>query len=93
MRARAALASAFAAAAVLLLLVDGGACAMYKVGDLDAWGVPPASKPDVYKNWPKSIKFKLGDAICKHAHSFELHFLFLKKQNALRHGGSMDRVS
>ncbi|TVU48623.1 hypothetical protein EJB05_08264 [Eragrostis curvula] len=63
MGARAALASAFVAAAVLLLLVNGGACAMYKVGDLDAWGVPPASKPDVYKDWAKSVKFKLGDAI------------------------------
>jgi hypothetical protein len=63
MQARSAL---IAAAAVLLLLVDGGACAMYKVGDLDAWGVPPSSKPDVYKKWAKSINFKLGDAICKH---------------------------
>ncbi|GJN09319.1 hypothetical protein PR202_ga27317 [Eleusine coracana subsp. coracana] len=54
---------ALAVAAVLLVLVDGGACAMYKVGDLDAWGIPPASKPDVYKNWSKSIKFKHGDAI------------------------------
>ncbi|RLN43149.1 mavicyanin [Panicum miliaceum] len=60
MRARVALASA---AAVLLLLADGGACAMYKVGDLDAWGVPPPSKPDVYKRWAKSIHFALGDSI------------------------------
>ncbi|CAN6296823.1 unnamed protein product [Urochloa humidicola] len=63
MRARSALASAAAAAAVLLLLADGGACAMYKVGDLDAWGVPPPSKPDVYKRWAKGIHFALGDSI------------------------------
>ncbi|OEL29846.1 hypothetical protein BAE44_0009130 [Dichanthelium oligosanthes] len=63
MRARAALASAAAAAAVLLLLVDGCACVMYKVGDLDAWGVPPPSKPDVYKRWAKSTHFALGDSI------------------------------
>jgi len=62
MRARAASASA----AVLLLLLAGGcAGAVYKVGDLDAWGVPPPSKPDVYKRWPKSIHFALGDSICK----------------------------
>ncbi|XP_062209613.1 early nodulin-like protein 8 [Phragmites australis] len=60
MRARAALASA---AAVLLLLVDGCGCAMYKVGDLDAWGVPPPSKPDVYKRWAKSVHLALGDSI------------------------------
>ncbi|CAD6209240.1 unnamed protein product [Miscanthus lutarioriparius] len=61
MRARAASASA----AVLLLLLAGGcAGAVYKVGDLDAWGVPPPSKPDVYKRWAKSIHFALGDSIC-----------------------------
>ncbi|RCV46907.1 hypothetical protein SEVIR_9G572000v4 [Setaria viridis] len=59
MRARAALASA----AVLLLLAGGCAGAMYKVGDLDAWGVPPPSKPDVYKSWAKSVHFALGDSI------------------------------
>ncbi|KAL6660273.1 hypothetical protein ACP70R_002395 [Stipagrostis hirtigluma subsp. patula] len=63
MRVRAALASAVAAAAVLLMLVGGGECAMYKVGDLDAWGIPPASKPDVYVRWPKSIHFALSDSI------------------------------
>ncbi|CAL4912200.1 unnamed protein product [Urochloa decumbens] len=63
MRARSALASAAAVAAVLLLLANGCACAMYKVGDLDAWGVPPPSKPDVYKRWAKGIHFALGDSI------------------------------
>lgn len=68
MRARAASASASASAAVvvlLLLLLLVGVCAgaVYKVGDLDAWGVPPPSKPDVYKRWAKSIHFALGDSI------------------------------
>ncbi|CAL4928666.1 unnamed protein product [Urochloa decumbens] len=64
MRARSALASAAVLLLLLLLLLaDGGACAMYKVGDLDAWGVPPPSKPDVYKRWAKGIHFALGDSI------------------------------
>jgi hypothetical protein len=66
MRARAASASASASVLLLLLLlVSGCAGAVYKVGDLDAWGVPPPSKPDVYKRWAKSIHFALGDSICK----------------------------
>jgi len=69
MRARAALASS-PVLLLLLLLVGGcaGAVAVYKVGDLDAWGVPPPSKPDVYKRWAKSIHFALGDSICKPPH-------------------------
>ncbi|CAD6234776.1 unnamed protein product [Miscanthus lutarioriparius] len=60
--ARAALASS-PVLLLLLLLVGGCAGAVYKVGDLDAWGVPPPSKPDVYKRWAKSIHFALGDSI------------------------------
>ena len=67
MRARAALASS-PVLLLLLLLVGGCAGAVYKVGDLDAWGVPPPSKPDVYKRWAKSIHFALGDSICKPPH-------------------------
>ncbi|EAY88270.1 hypothetical protein OsI_09724 [Oryza sativa Indica Group] len=64
MRGASALASLVAAAAVaLLLLIDGCGGAMYKVGDLDAWGIPPPSKPDVYSRWAKSIHFALGDSI------------------------------
>ncbi|KAG0553145.1 hypothetical protein BDA96_01G569600 [Sorghum bicolor] len=64
MRARAALPSASASVLLLLLLLVGGSAgAVYKVGDLDAWGVPPPSKPDVYKRWAKSIHFALGDSI------------------------------
>uniref|UniRef100_A0A0D9VNM3 Phytocyanin domain-containing protein n=1 Tax=Leersia perrieri TaxID=77586 RepID=A0A0D9VNM3_9ORYZ len=55
--------SAMAAAALLLLLIGSCGGAMYKVGDLDAWGIPPSSKPDVYSRWSKSIHFALGDSI------------------------------
>ncbi|KAF0916164.1 hypothetical protein E2562_000760 [Oryza meyeriana var. granulata] len=63
MRGPSALASLVAAAAALLLLIEGCGGAMYKVGDLDAWGIPPPSKPDVYSRWAKSIHFALGDSI------------------------------
>jgi hypothetical protein len=33
------------------------------VGGLDAWGVPPASKPDVYLRWSKSVHLRLGDSL------------------------------
>jgi hypothetical protein len=50
------LASASASVLLLLLLLAGGcAGAVYKVGDLDTWGMPPPSKPDVYKRWAKSV--------------------------------------
>lgn len=62
MRGPSALASLVAAVAALLL-IDGGGATLYKVGDLDAWGIPPASKPDVYSQWAKSIHFALGDSI------------------------------
>ncbi|KQK23996.2 hypothetical protein BRADI_1g77560v3 [Brachypodium distachyon] len=37
--------------------------AVHKVGGLDAWGIPPASKPDVYVRWGNSTKVSLGDAL------------------------------
>lgn len=36
---------------------------LYKVGDLDAWGIPVDAK--VYSKWPKSHSFKIGDSLCK----------------------------
>ncbi|MBC2899871.1 hypothetical protein CFC21_112688 [Triticum aestivum] len=39
------------------------AAATYKVGGLDAWGLPPSTKPDVYVRWSKSVPVKLGDAL------------------------------
>ena len=56
--------STLAALALLLSVsMDGCAAAEYKVGGLDAWGVPPATKPDVYVRWAKSVPVKLGDAL------------------------------
>ncbi|KAG7587631.1 Phytocyanin domain [Arabidopsis suecica] len=34
---------------------------LYKVGDLDAWGIPIDAK--VYTKWPKSHSFKIGDSL------------------------------
>ncbi|OAY80622.1 Early nodulin-like protein 1 [Ananas comosus] len=48
----------------LLLFVDGRCSAFqYKVGDLDAWGIPPPSKPDVYSLWSHAHHFQLGDSL------------------------------
>ncbi|XP_073352566.1 uncharacterized protein [Aegilops tauschii subsp. strangulata] len=58
-----------AALALLLLLcvsmssLSGCLAAQYKVGGLDAWGIPPSTKPDVYVRWAKSVPVKLGDAL------------------------------
>jgi hypothetical protein len=50
-------------AALLLLLIDGCGAKTHKVGGLDAWAVPPASKPDVYLRWSKSVHLRLGDSL------------------------------
>ncbi|KAL1189509.1 Early nodulin-like protein 8 [Cardamine amara subsp. amara] len=34
---------------------------VYKVGDLDSWGIPTDAK--VYSKWPKSHSFKIGDSL------------------------------
>jgi hypothetical protein len=47
----------------LLLLTGGCGAKTHKVGGLDAWGVPPASKPDVYLRWGKSVDITLGDSL------------------------------
>ncbi|KAK9093864.1 hypothetical protein Scep_025333 [Stephania cephalantha] len=38
-------------------------CYQYKVGDLDAWGIPTAANPHVYTYWSKYHNFKLGDSL------------------------------
>jgi hypothetical protein len=55
--------SPLASLVALLLLIDGCGAKTHKVGGLDAWGVPPASKPDVYLRWSKSVHLKLGDSL------------------------------
>uniref|UniRef100_A0A1J3J0D4 Early nodulin-like protein 1 n=1 Tax=Noccaea caerulescens TaxID=107243 RepID=A0A1J3J0D4_NOCCA len=34
---------------------------LYKVGDLDSWGIPIDAK--VYSKWPKTRSFKIGDSL------------------------------
>ncbi|KAK9145721.1 hypothetical protein Sjap_005624 [Stephania japonica] len=38
-------------------------CYQYKVGDLDAWGIPTAANPRVYTYWSQNHNFKLGDSL------------------------------
>ncbi|EMS49636.1 hypothetical protein TRIUR3_16324 [Triticum urartu] len=56
-----------AALALLLCIsmtsMDGCTAAQYMVGGLDAWGVPPSSKPDVYVRWAKYVPVKLSDTL------------------------------
>lgn len=46
---------------------------VYKVGDLDSWGIPTDAK--VYSKWPKSHSFKIGDSLCKYS-NFNLSNLY-----------------
>ncbi|XP_022854343.1 mavicyanin [Olea europaea var. sylvestris] len=36
---------------------------IYQVGDLDAWGIPTESNPNVYSKWSKNHEFKIGDSL------------------------------
>lgn len=38
-------------------------CYQYKVGDLDAWGIPSSANAHVYTNWSKNHIFKIGDSL------------------------------
>ncbi|EEF43427.1 stellacyanin [Ricinus communis] len=38
-------------------------CYQYKVGDLDAWGIPTSANPKVYIFWSKYHTFKIGDSL------------------------------
>ncbi|XP_077247519.1 early nodulin-like protein 8 [Tasmannia lanceolata] len=38
-------------------------CNQYKVGDLDAWGIPTPANPHIYTNWSKKHQFKIGDSL------------------------------
>ncbi|KAK1653641.1 hypothetical protein QYE76_071446 [Lolium multiflorum] len=48
---------------LLLLLINGCVAKTHSVGGLDAWAVPPASRPDVYLRWGKSAHVRLGDSL------------------------------
>ncbi|KAK9274616.1 hypothetical protein L1049_021866 [Liquidambar formosana] len=47
----------------LVLLQTKVFCYQYKVGDLDAWGIPTSANSDVYTYWPKNHVFKIGDSL------------------------------
>ncbi|KAK7391841.1 hypothetical protein VNO78_20264 [Psophocarpus tetragonolobus] len=38
-------------------------CYQYKVGDLDAWGIPTLTNPQVYTKWSKYHNFTIGDSL------------------------------
>lgn len=44
-------------------------CYRYKVGDLDAWGVPASASEQVYDKWSKYHNFSIGDSLCKYPRS------------------------
>ncbi|KAM1760138.1 hypothetical protein ACFX11_003050 [Malus domestica] len=46
----------------LMLIQSQVLCYQYKVGDLDAWGIPTSANPQVYIKWSKYHQFKLGDS-------------------------------
>ncbi|KAK7356812.1 hypothetical protein VNO80_16090 [Phaseolus coccineus] len=38
-------------------------CYQYKVGDLDAWGIPTSTNPQVYTKWSKYHNLTIGDSL------------------------------
>ncbi|KAL9232534.1 hypothetical protein vseg_007638 [Gypsophila vaccaria] len=48
---------------LLVQLQAGVLSYQYKVGDLDAWGIPTAADPDVYSKWSKAHVFRVGDSL------------------------------
>ncbi|KAJ8764833.1 hypothetical protein K2173_010298 [Erythroxylum novogranatense] len=38
-------------------------CYQYKVGDLNAWGIPTSGNPQIYTYWSKYHTLKIGDSI------------------------------
>uniref|UniRef100_A0A5B7BP87 Putative stellacyanin n=1 Tax=Davidia involucrata TaxID=16924 RepID=A0A5B7BP87_DAVIN len=46
-----------------LLMQSRVFCYQYKVGDLDAWGIPTSANPHVYIQWSKNHILKIGDSL------------------------------
>eukprot|EP01018_Ginkgo_biloba_P009894 Gb_09364 [translate_table: standard] len=46
-----------------LLAIQTEAAYQFKVGGLDAWGLPTAVKPDIYTQWAAKNKFHVGDSL------------------------------
>ncbi|XWS38172.1 hypothetical protein CRYUN_Cryun19dG0107300 [Craigia yunnanensis] len=53
----------FCAFQFLLLVQTKILCYQYKVGDLDAWGIPTSANPQVYAKWSKYHAFNIGDSL------------------------------
>ncbi|XP_021281401.1 mavicyanin [Herrania umbratica] len=53
----------FCAFQLLLLIQAKVLCYQYKVGDLEAWGIPTSANPQVYAKWSKYHTFKIGDSL------------------------------
>ncbi|KDP25193.1 hypothetical protein JCGZ_20349 [Jatropha curcas] len=53
----------FYAFQLFLLVQIQVSCYQYKVGDLDAWGIPTSANPKVYSFWSKYHTFKIGDSL------------------------------
>ncbi|CAI9772118.1 unnamed protein product [Fraxinus pennsylvanica] len=53
----------FYALQFLALIQSGVHGKIYQVGDLDAWGIPTESNPNVYSKWSKNLEFKIGDSL------------------------------
>ncbi|PON92823.1 Cupredoxin [Trema orientale] len=51
------------ASLLLTLLQTEVICFQYKVGELDAWGIPTSENPQVYAKWSKYHTFKIGDSL------------------------------
>ncbi|PIA55042.1 hypothetical protein AQUCO_00800052v1 [Aquilegia coerulea] len=47
----------------LMLLQTNVIGFQYKVGNLDAWGIPTSTNKQVYTNWSKKQSFQLGDSL------------------------------
>lgn len=47
----------------LVLVQIQVSCYQYKVGDLDAWGIPTSANPQVYTYWSKYHTLKIGDSL------------------------------
>ena len=53
----------------------------YKVGDLDAWGIPTSANPQVYTYWSKYHTLKIGDSLCKFLSFFLISFILILEKN------------
>jgi len=68
---------------LLVLLQTNVFCYQYKVGDLDAWGIPTSANPQVYTIWSKYHTLRIGDSLCKFFFLIIIFFLSCCVQPAM----------